>query len=66
MTSNDVDESKLHVWNDRIILSVDKKTKQLTNIWNVEREPVQESVADQFGKQQTERELHHSLCETQT
>lgn len=37
----------------------------LTNIWNVERKPVQESVADQFGKEQTQRELHHSLCETQ-
>lgn len=36
----------------------------LTNIWNVERKPVQESVADQLGEHQTKGELHHSLCET--
>lgn len=37
----------------------------LTNIWDVKWKPVQESVADQFCEQQTERELHHSLWETQ-
>lgn len=36
----------------------------LTNIWDVERKPVEECVADQLGEQQTERELHHPLCET--
>lgn len=37
----------------------------LTNIWDVKWKPVQKSVADQFCEQQTERELHHSLWETQ-
>lgn len=39
----------------------------LTDVWDVKREPVEESVADQLGKEQTERELHHSLQDrTQT
>lgn len=39
--------------------------KILTNIRDVERKPVQEGVADQFGEKQAEREFHHSLCEKQ-
>lgn len=41
--------------------------RALTDVRDVKREPVEESVADQFGKQQTERELYHPLQDmTQT
>lgn len=33
----------------------------LTCFGDVERQPEEESIADQLSKQQTQRELHHSL-----
>lgn len=33
----------------------------LTHVEDVERQPVEEGVADQLGKEQTQGELHHTL-----
>lgn len=54
----------LHFTSENMRIKKKASVWALTNVWDVERKPVQESIADQFGKQQTERELQHALCET--